>query len=71
MLTIAPVGDARGERRTNSAAMTAVIRKADDEDPKTGQPWPLTSWRERPKASKTPRRSTTITGAITAQIVSR
>ena len=37
----------------------------------TVQPCPRTSSRERPNDSRAPRFSTTITGAITAQIVSR
>ena len=48
-----------------------VIRKTTKITPKTCQPLPRTSSRERPKESITPLRSTTIAGAITAQIVSR
>ena len=48
-----------------------AIRKATMIVQKTGQPLPRTSSRERPKAAKTPLRSITITGAITAQIVIR
>ncbi len=48
-----------------------TIRKATTIAPKTGQPLPRTSSRERPKEAITGDFSTTITGAITAQIVSR
>jgi len=49
----------------------AVIRKTTMITPKTCQPLPLTRARERPKASIAPLCSTTITGAITDQMVSR
>ena len=48
-----------------------TIRKATTIAPKTCQPLPRTSSRERPKEAITADFSTTITGAITAQIVSR
>ena len=48
-----------------------TIRKATTRLPRTGQPKPRTSSRERPKDSIAGRFSITITGAITAQIVSR
>ena len=57
-------------RESTSPAM-AVIRKTTKIAPKTGHPLPRTSARERPNAAITPERSITITGAMTAQIVSR
>ena len=50
---------------------TATMMKTMTITPKTCQPLPRTSARERPKASMAPLRSTTITGAITDQIVNR
>ena len=53
------------------SAATIPIRNPVSTAPSTGQPLPRTNWRERPKASVTRRRSTTITGAATAHTVSR
>ena len=48
-----------------------LTRKITTITPKTCQPLPRTSSRLRPKDSSTPARSITITGTITAQMVSR
>ena len=53
------------------ALAITVIRVATMTVPKTGQPKPRTSSRERPKESIASLFSITIAGAITAQIVSR
>jgi len=50
---------------------TPAIRLAESTAPKTGQPKPATNPRERVKAAERSRRSITIAGASTAQIVIR
>ena len=51
--------------------MIRMLRYASTIAPNTAHPSPRTSSRLRPNASITPRRSTTIDGATTAQIVIR
>ena len=57
--------------RSGTAVMMNWNRNRTTITPNTCQPCPRTSSRLRPNESSTPRRSITITGAITAQIVSR
>lgn len=55
----------------NASPTADVITDATMITPKTGHPFPRTSSRERPNASKTPACSMTITDAMTAQAVNR
>ena len=59
------------KRACSTAPTMTVISSRMRITPNTAQPLPFTSARLRPKESNGRVRSTTITGAITAQIVSR